>query len=57
MDPIGLRATVAFQIDAQFSTRRFDRQEPLARKEVSLVPGVLSRILAEELAALFADLK
>jgi ABC-type uncharacterized transport system auxiliary subunit len=37
--------------------RRFDRQEPLPRKEVSLVPGVLSRILAEELAALLADLK
>jgi len=39
------------------ASRRFDRQEPLLRKEVGLIPGALSRILAEELTALFADLK
>jgi ABC-type uncharacterized transport system auxiliary subunit len=39
------------------AARRFDRQEPIPRKDVGLVPGALSRILAEELAALLADLK
>lgn len=38
-------------------SRSFDRQEPLSRKDVSEMPGVLSRILGEELKALFAELK
>jgi len=37
--------------------RIFDRSEPLSRKDVAEVAGVLSRILAEELRALFAELK
>jgi cholesterol transport system auxiliary component len=39
------------------AVRRFDRREPLAKKNVAEVPVVLSRILAEEVAALFAELK
>lgn len=37
--------------------RRFDRSEPLPRRDVAAVPPVLSRILAEELEALLAELK
>jgi len=55
---LGMKLELAeFKSGKILATRRFDRQEPLSRKEVSLVPAVLSRILAEELAALFADLK
>lgn len=39
------------------ASRRFDRSEPVGRKDVAAVPPVLSRILAEELEALLADLK
>lgn len=39
------------------AARHFDRREPLARKNVAEVPVLVSRILAEELAALFAELK
>jgi ABC-type uncharacterized transport system auxiliary subunit len=46
-----------FKSGKVLATRRFDRQEPMARKDVALVPAALSRILSEELAALFADLK
>ncbi len=46
-----------FKSGTVLASRRFDRQEPLARKDVGLVAGTLSRILAEELAALFAELK
>ena len=42
---------------AVLASRRFDRREPLSRKDVSEMPAVLSRILAEELKALFAELK
>ena len=42
---------------AVLAARRFDRREPLTKKSVAEVPVVLSRILAEELAALFAELK
>jgi ABC-type uncharacterized transport system auxiliary subunit len=42
---------------AVLASRRFDRQEPLSRKDVSEMPAVLSRILGEELKALFAELK
>jgi ABC-type uncharacterized transport system auxiliary subunit len=42
---------------AVLASRRFDRQEPLSRKDVSEMPAVLSRILGEELRALFAELK
>ena len=34
------------------AARRFDRREPIGRKDVAAVPPVLSRILAEELEAL-----
>jgi hypothetical protein len=39
------------------AVRHFDRREPLTKKNVAELPVVLSRILAEELAALFAELK
>lgn len=39
------------------ASRRFDRQEPLSKKDVAEVPAVLSRILAEELGALLAEVK
>ncbi len=39
------------------AARRFDRREPVGRKDVAAVPPVLSRILAEELEALLADLR
>jgi ABC-type uncharacterized transport system auxiliary subunit len=39
------------------ASRSFDRQEPLSKKNVSEMPAVLSRILGEELKALFAALK
>jgi ABC-type uncharacterized transport system auxiliary subunit len=42
---------------AVLAARHFDRREPLTKKNVAEVPVVLSRILAEELAALFAELK
>ena len=55
---LGLKMELSeFKSGKILATRRFDRREPLLRKEVGLVPGVLSRILAEELAALLADLK
>jgi ABC-type uncharacterized transport system auxiliary subunit len=58
MARLGLKMELAeFKSGKVLAARRFDRQEPLARKDVGLVPGALSRILAEELAALFADLK
>jgi ABC-type uncharacterized transport system auxiliary subunit len=58
MARLGMKIELAeFKSGKVLATRRFDRQEPLARKDVGLVPGALSRILAEELAALFADLK
>lgn len=42
---------------AVLASRRFDRREPLGRKDVAAIPPVLSRILAEELEALLTDLK
>ncbi|MDD8025149.1 MAG: ABC-type transport auxiliary lipoprotein family protein [Acidobacteriota bacterium] len=39
------------------ASRRFDRSEPLPRREVSALPPALSHILAEELEALLADLQ
>ncbi len=39
------------------ASRRFDRSEPLPRRDVAAVPPVLSRILAEELEALLAGLR
>jgi len=39
------------------AARRFDRREPLTKKDVAELPVVLSRILAEELAGLLAELK
>ena len=39
------------------ASRRFDREAPLDRPDVGLLPRALSRILDEELAALLADLK
>jgi ABC-type uncharacterized transport system auxiliary subunit len=47
---------VDIKSDAVLARRRFDRSEPVARQAVAAVPPVLSRILAEELAALLADL-
>jgi ABC-type uncharacterized transport system auxiliary subunit len=41
----------------RLAERSFDRQEPLPRKEVGEMPAVLSRILGEELAALFTELR
>jgi ABC-type uncharacterized transport system auxiliary subunit len=41
----------------RLASRRFDRSEPLPRREVAAVPPVLSRILAEELEALLGELK
>jgi ABC-type uncharacterized transport system auxiliary subunit len=42
---------------AVLASRRFDRSEPIGRKDLAAVPPILSRILAEELEALLADLK
>ena len=42
---------------AVLASRTFDRSEPLSKKDVGEVPAVLSRILTEELQALFAELK
>jgi cholesterol transport system auxiliary component len=42
---------------AALAARSFDRQEPLSRKDVGELPAVLSRILGEELRALFAELR
>ncbi len=42
---------------AVLASRRFDRSEPIGRKDVAAVPPILSRILAEELEAFLADLK
>jgi len=42
---------------AVLASRRFDRREPLSQKAVAEVPGVLSRILGEELDALFQELR
>ncbi len=42
---------------AVLASRRFDRSEPIGRKDVAAVPPVLSRILVEELEALLADLQ
>jgi ABC-type uncharacterized transport system auxiliary subunit len=39
------------------AARTFDRSEPLSRKDVGEVPAALSRILTEELRALFAELR
>jgi ABC-type uncharacterized transport system auxiliary subunit len=58
------RARLAMEIevieaatDERLAFRRFDRSEPLPRREVAAVPPVLSRILAEELEALLAELR
>lgn len=42
---------------AVLASRRFDRREPLTKKNVAEVPVLVSRILAQELAALLAELK
>ncbi len=42
---------------AVIAARRFDRREPLSKKDVAEVPAVISRILSEELSALFAEAK
>jgi ABC-type uncharacterized transport system auxiliary subunit len=42
---------------AVLASRNFDRREPLAKKDVAELPVVLSRILAEELAGLLAELR
>jgi ABC-type uncharacterized transport system auxiliary subunit len=42
---------------ARLAERSFDRREPLPRKDVGEMPAVLSRILGEELAALFTALR
>jgi len=39
------------------ASRRFDRQEPLSKKDVAEVPAVLSRILSEELGTLLAEVR
>jgi ABC-type uncharacterized transport system auxiliary subunit len=55
---LGMKIELAeFKSGNVLASRRFDRQEPLARKDVSLVPAALSRILDEELAALFAEMR
>lgn len=46
-----------FKSGTVLSARTFDRKEPLSKKDVGEVPSVLSRILGEELRALFAGLK
>jgi ABC-type uncharacterized transport system auxiliary subunit len=48
---------VEFKSGKILAARRFDREAPLGRPDVGLLPGALSRILDEELAALLADLK
>jgi ABC-type uncharacterized transport system auxiliary subunit len=55
---LGMKIELAeFKSGNILASRRFDRQEPLARKDVGLVPAALSRILDEELAALFAEVR
>ncbi len=55
---LGMKIELAeFKSGKVLASRRFDRREPLARKEVGLVPAALSRILDEELAALLAELR
>lgn len=46
-----------FKSGTVLTARTFDRKEPLSKKDVGEVPNVLSRILGEELRALFAELK
>ena len=55
---LGMKIELAeFKSGLVLASRRFDRREPLARKDVGLVPAALSRILDEELAALLAELR
>jgi ABC-type uncharacterized transport system auxiliary subunit len=55
---LGMKIELAeFKSGKILASRRFDRREPLARKDVGLVPAALSRILDEELAALLAELR
>jgi cholesterol transport system auxiliary component len=42
---------------AVLASRTFDRKEPMSGKDVSELPAKLSRILIEELRALFGELK
>jgi ABC-type uncharacterized transport system auxiliary subunit len=46
-----------FKTRAILAVRTFDRKEPMSKKDVSELPAKLSRILIEELRALFAELK